>query len=161
MRQFLDNLFVVCRQNDGGPMFVEFFKYLHQAKGECFIQVPSRLVRHQNLGIHHYGPGNGHPLLFTSGKACAFEVGALFHLYPAEDGVHPPLDLRSGHPPHFQSHANIFPDTLLRKYLEILKYYAKLASEQGQPSLGKLVEVITGDFSNTTLDRLRTMQYLQ
>ena len=55
--------------HEGGAHFlVEAQELLQHALGGLGIQVSGGLVRQEQSGSSHHGPGNGHPLLFPSRK---------------------------------------------------------------------------------------------
>jgi hypothetical protein len=61
-----DQIGVMGRENDSGSPVMEMGEDLHHLTRHRVIQVSCRFVRQKERGIIHQGPGDGHPLLFSS-----------------------------------------------------------------------------------------------
>ena len=62
---------------DGHALVAEAAEYLHNLVARLGILRAGRLVRQQQLGISHDGPGDGHPLALSAGKLVGKEVNPL------------------------------------------------------------------------------------
>lgn len=63
------HLFVMCDHDDRSALrFIQLQKNIHDLTAHGAVQVAGRFVSQDDLRPAYNGPGNGHPLLLSSGK---------------------------------------------------------------------------------------------
>ena len=87
---------VVRRHHDDGAAGVDVAEELEHAAGGALVEVAGRLVGHEDRGVVHQRPGDGHPLLLAAGELARIgpALGGEPHLRqhahdPRGDGVAP------------------------------------------------------------------------
>ena len=123
-------------ENNGEPEFLlEALDFKTHAFPEFGIQVGQRFIQQHDLGISNDGPGQGNPLLLSSGKITGIDF---FH--PIQTGVmqglfHPLHDLRLGQFSDLQGKSHIFKDIHMWPDSEGLEHHSQA------PFLGRHIDI--------------------
>lgn len=67
----------MCDHDDGLPLFVESYQEVHNLSRRDRVEIPSRLICEDNLGIIHERTSDRHPLLLSSGELTREVIGLL------------------------------------------------------------------------------------
>lgn len=157
----LKQVLIMGSQNDCGPMGIEAVQDIQKTHRSLRIHITRWFVSQEDLGVDHNGPGNGHPLLLSSGEVSAHGMFFAFQLQPPKNSIHPAMNLIPGQVAYDQGQSNVFPNTALGKEHKVLKNNRYIPAQEVQPFLGQAVQVVPGNEGGTFLNGQRTMQKTQ
>ena len=127
---------------------VELTDGLHDLRPADGVQHGGGLVQHNAAGRHSDDTGNGHPLFLSAGEQVGGVLPVLVHAHGLEGVVHPPADLRRGHPQILRGEGHVLlhhvgNDLVVR----VLEYHAHGAADVQQFILVGGVDAVHVDFA--------------
>ena len=131
--------------HDGGAQLVDLLQQHHDLQGALGVQIAGGLVGHDDLGIVHQGPGDGHALLLAAGELVGQPVPLVVQAHQLQYVGDALADLPGGSPHHPHDEGQVLLHRLFLDEAEVLKDDPQSPAHVGDLPGVDVVEIVAVD----------------